>query len=388
MDLLDAGATAEGLGDGPHAARPRHVDPGPERTFARLARGQIRGLQARVAHLEGAQRLLQALLEGASDGHHLAHRLHLRGEPAVGLRKLLEGEAGHLRHDVVDGGLEAGRGLPRDVVADLVEGEAHGETRGDLGDGKARGLRRQRRGARHARIHLHDHHLARLRVDGELDVAASGIDADLPDDGDRRVAHHLVFLVGQRLGRRDGDGVARVYAHGIEVLDGADDDHVVRVVPHDLELVLLPAEHALLDEALVPRRLVEGPGHQRFELLGRVGDAAAGAAHGEARPDDGRDARVLHDPTGVLERAREPRERDLQPEPAHGLAEAVAIFRLEDRLEVRADQRRTPKRSSTPCSESSTARLSAVWPPSVGSTASGRSRSMIFSMVSTVMGST
>ena len=36
----------------------------------------------------------------------------------------------------------------------------------------------------------------------------------------------------------------------------------------------------------------------------------------------------------------------------------------------------TPNRSSTPASWSSTARFSAVWPPSVGSSASGRSRSM------------
>ncbi len=41
--------------------------------------------------------------------------------------------------------------------------------------------------------------------------------------------------------------------------------------------------------------------------------------------------------------------------------------------------RRTPSRSSTPRLESSTARLRAVWPPTVGKIASGRSRSRIFS---------
>ncbi len=40
---------------------------------------------------------------------------------------------------------------------------------------------------------------------------------------------------------------------------------------------------------------------------------------------------------------------------------------------------RTPSRSSTPRCASSTARLSAVWPPTVGSRASGRSRSRIVS---------
>jgi len=32
----------------------------------------------------------------------------------------------------------------------------------------------------------------------------------------------LVFLVGQRLGGRDGDGISRVHAHRIEILDPAD----------------------------------------------------------------------------------------------------------------------------------------------------------------------
>ncbi len=48
----------------------------------------------------------------------------------------------------------------------------------------------------------------------------------------------------------------------------------------------------------------------------------------------------------------------------------------------------TPNRASTPASARSTARFSAVWPPTVGSSASGLSRSMIDDSVSTVSGST
>ena len=47
----------------------------------------------------------------------------------------------------------------------------------------------------------------------------------------------------------------------------------------------------------------------------------------------------------------------------------------------------TPKRSSVPSSCSATARFSAVWPPTVGSSASGRSRSMILATNSGVSGS-
>ncbi len=75
---------------------------------------------------------------------------------SLGLRELLEGEARDLGDDVVDRRLEAGRRLARDVVADLVERVADGELGGDLGDREAGRLGRQRRAARHARVHLDD----------------------------------------------------------------------------------------------------------------------------------------------------------------------------------------------------------------------------------------
>ena len=104
------------------------------------------------------------------------------------------------------------------------------------------------------------------------------------------VAHPLVFLVGQRLRRRDRDRVAGVDAHRVEVLDRADDDEVVRLVAHDLQLELLPADQALLDQELAGRREVEAALADLLELVAVVGDAAAGAAEREARPQDAREA--------------------------------------------------------------------------------------------------
>ena len=94
-------------------------------------------------------------------------------------------------------------------------------------------------------------------MNGELDVRSAGLDADGADDPLRLVAHRLVLGVGQRLLRRDGDRVAGVHAHRIEVLDRADDDHVVRLVAHHLELELFPADHRLFDEDAMDRREVE-----------------------------------------------------------------------------------------------------------------------------------
>ena len=209
------------------------------------------------AELERPDALHERFLEGAADGHHLAHRLHLRRQRAIGLRELLEVPARDLDDDVVDRRLEGRRREARDVVRDLVEVVAERELRGDLRDREPGRLRRQRRRPRHARVHLDDDHPAVRRVHGELDVRSARLDADRPDDPARRVAHPLVFLVGQRQRRRHGDAVAGVHAHRVDVLDRADDDEVVGDVAHHLELELLPADDRLLDQDLVHRAHLE-----------------------------------------------------------------------------------------------------------------------------------
>ena len=64
------------------------------------------------------------------------------------------------------------------------------------------------------------------RMHRELDVRAAGLDLDRADHAQRRVAHVLVAAVRQRLRRRDGDAVAGVDAHRVEVLDRAHDDQL------------------------------------------------------------------------------------------------------------------------------------------------------------------
>ena len=49
---------------------------------------------------------------------------------------------------------------------------------------------------------------------------------------------------------RGAERVAGVHAHGVDVLDEADGDHLVLGVADDLQLQLLPAQHRLLDQDL------------------------------------------------------------------------------------------------------------------------------------------
>src|SRR5207249_11382721 len=103
-NLGNAQPATEGLTDVPEPLRVRHAQP-----LAQLGVAGVRTwLEAEAADLERAERLLERLLEGPPDGHHLAHRLHLRAEGVARLRELLEGEARDLGHHVVDRRLEAG----------------------------------------------------------------------------------------------------------------------------------------------------------------------------------------------------------------------------------------------------------------------------------------
>ena len=173
----------------------------------------------------------------------------VRRSLAVG--NFLEGEARHLGHHIVDRGLERGRrGAAGDVVLQFVERVADGQLGRHLGDRETGRLRGQRGRTRHARIHLDDDHAAVVRIDGELHVGTAGIDADLAQHRDAGVAHDLVFLVGQRLRRRDGDRVAGMHAHRIEVLDRADDDAVV------LACRAPPPSRILSSRAAIPRSAV------------------------------------------------------------------------------------------------------------------------------------
>ena len=211
-------------------------------------------VEAVNADFQTAQGLLERLLECASHGHHLAHRLHLGREVRVSGREFLEGETRNLGDHVVDAGLEAGRrGTAGDFVAQFVQRVAHGQLGRDLGDRKAGGLGGQGRGARHARVHFDHDHAPVHRVDRELHVRAAGVDADLAQHRQAGVAHDLVFLVAQGLGRRNRDRVAGVHAHRVQVLDRTDDDAVVGLVAHDLHLELFPAEQGLLDQQFAGR---------------------------------------------------------------------------------------------------------------------------------------
>ena len=328
------------------------------------------------ADLERAQRLLQRLLEGAPNRHRLADRFHLRAQLVDRAAKFLEREARNLGHHVVDRRLEARRRHARDVVGNLVEPVTDRQPRRDLRDRKSGRLRRQRRAARHARIHLDHDHPPRRRLDRELDIRTSGIDADLANDPNRRVAHQLIFLVGQRLRGRDRDRIAGMHAHRIQILDRANDHDVVGRVAHHLELEFLPSLDRLLDQHFVARRLFEPVRHLGAIFVELARDRSAGPAERSRRPNDQRD------PSSSSTRSASAIECAIAERGTSSPILSIAFLNSSRSSAFLIASSFAPisshlNRSSTPASASSIARFSAVCPPTVGSSASGRSRSMI-----------
>ena len=194
---------------------------------AELAVGARR--EARRGPARGSARAFwSALGEGAADRHHLADRLHPGAEPRRGARQLLERPARDLGDDVVDDRLEARRGDPGDVVA-----------RSRRAGSRRRGASRSWRSGSPSpwtRAPTSATRAGSSRSPGARRVAGStanwtfepaGLHADAAQHREGVVAHRLVLDVRERLGGRDGDRVAGVHAHRVEVLDRADHDAVV-----------------------------------------------------------------------------------------------------------------------------------------------------------------
>ncbi len=126
--------------------------------------------------------------------------------------------------------------------------------------------------------------------------------------------------------------------HGVEVLDGADDHHVVGGVTHHLQLVLLPTDNRLLHQNLVRGRGVDPPHGHLLILFHVVSDAAAGAPQGEGGADDGRETHRLDHFHGLGVVVGQARAGDRQADLFHCLLEEGAVLGLLDGRKLGADE--------------------------------------------------
>src|SRR3712207_545983 len=127
-------------------------------------------------------------------------------------------------------------------------------------------------------------------------------------------------------------------AHGVDVLDGADDYYVIVEVPHDLEFELLPTGYALLDEGAAHRAGIEPVEDGAAEFAGVVGYGATLATQGETRADDEGETYSLGEVLGLGQVTHGAALWHSKPDTSHRVAEELAIFCLTDRLDGGSEQ--------------------------------------------------
>ena len=287
--------------------------------------------------LQGTKRLLQGLLKGSAHGHSLANRLHAGGQDAAGALELDESKARNLDHAIVDGRLKGGWSCLGDVVGNLIQRVANREQRSHLCNWEAGCLGRQRRGAADTRVHLNDNDAAVSWVDRKLNVRATASNTYTLENSDGVVAEILEFFIGKRLSWRNGDGVSRVDAHWIEVLDGADNNTVTCGIAHDLHLNLFPALNGLLYQHLVLWGKQEALFNNLYELFWGMCNAAACATKGEAGANDHRVSQVSNDALSIFHGVSDVCASNLQTNVLDCLAEELSVLTSADGLQVTAN---------------------------------------------------
>ena len=340
---LDLGELVQLLDRGALAQRLVHLELAIGRGEVEQREQFVEGLLVVVLHeaqaidvlLERADGLLEGLLVGLADGHDLAHGAHLRAQVVRDALELLEGPARELDDDVIAVRIVL---VERAVLAagDLVERQATREHGRDQRDGKARGLGGQCRRTRGARIDLDDDVAVAHRVMRPLHVGAAD-DADLVDDRVGLLLQAVDDLLRNGLHGGGAERIARMHAHRVDVLDGADGDELSLGIADDLELELLPAQDALLDQDLGDRGRGQAAGDRGLELVDVVDQATAGAAHGVGGAQHTRVAELLGDLDGFLDRVRDAAAGHLDAELGHRVLELLAILAALDGIDLDAD---------------------------------------------------
>ncbi len=140
-------------------------------------------------------------------------------------------------------------------------------------------------------------------------------------------------------------------AHGVEVFDAADDDAVIRAVPHDLEFVFFPARDGSFDEDLGDRAGGQTSGSHVDKIVGVGGHAGSGPAQDVRGANDERVADAVAHLERFVERVGKTGFGHGEADLGHGPLEALAVLGGGNRLGGRADHLHTKTLKGSPLVE-------------------------------------
>ena len=129
-----------------------------------------------------------------------------------------------------------------------------------------------------------------------------------------------------------------MYAHGIEIFNRANHDHVVAQVAHQFQFVFFPPKHRFFDQGFMNGRKVESAREHFHELFAVVGHTSARTAQREAGTNNYRKSDFPGELQAIFQIVDQRRLRHIEADALHGIFEIQPVFRLLDGIDIRADQ--------------------------------------------------
>ena len=117
-----------------------------------------------------------------------------------------------------------------------------------------------------------------------------------------------------------------MHAHRIHVLDEADGNHVIVLVPDNLQLQLFPAQNGFFHQDLTDDTGLQTPGADGFQFFFIINQAAASTAHGISRTQHDRIAQFIRDGQRFFHAVGNLAPGHADAQLVHGFLELDAVF--------------------------------------------------------------
>ena len=211
--------------------------------------------------------------------HHLTRSLHLSAEGVLSSSELVEWETSNFSNHIVESRFERSRSVSN---LDFVEAKANGDFSTNASDRVTASFRSKSWRTAHARVHLDEVVVERVRVECILHVTTT-FDLQFANDFESRVAEELILFVSKSLRRTNNDRVASVDADRVDVFHITDSDSSVVSIAHHFVFDFFEAFDTLFYEHLVYRRKSEGIAHDFAEFLFVVGKTTTSTTESKCR---------------------------------------------------------------------------------------------------------
>ncbi len=128
-----------------------------------------------------------------------------------------------------------------------------------------------------------------------------------------------------------------MHAHGINVLDKTDGNHLVLGIAHHFELQFFPAQDRFLDQYLTDEACRNAAAGNGAEFLDVVNQTTSGSPQAVCRPNDHRIAELIGNRFSLLDAVSRCAPGHIDVEPLHGILEGYSVLPALDGIDIHAD---------------------------------------------------